>query len=359
MDEKTAFVALSCIEGLGSITIQKLLAHYKTPENIWHSDKGELEAILRSSTIAEAFQRFDPVEFAEKQFVAALKSKSKIILKSDLEYPRCLKDIPDSPFVLYVKGELPNETELPGIAIVGTRKPTNYGIKITAKIARELVDKKVSIISGYALGIDAVAHESAANAGGITLAVLGCGLDCDYPAHNTIMREKITERGALITEFPFFTKPVPWHFPRRNRIVSGLSFAVAVIEAGEKSGALITARAALEQNREIFAVPGNVDSPQSAGTNRLIRDGAHPLLETSDILLLKVPKKNKSQVVQMEMALDEGEHSLLAVMNSEPLHIDIIANKIKISISALMPILLALELKGLIIRHPGMCFSVR
>ncbi|MBL8028604.1 MAG: DNA-protecting protein DprA [Fibrobacteres bacterium] len=358
MNSRTALIAFTAVESLGPVSLQKLLSRFSTPEEVWSAGEQELKSKGVSSQTIEAILRVNPENFADKQLTSANKLGAKIVLQSDSEYPECLKSLSDAPTVLFVHGVMPNSTDLPGVAIVGTRKPSAYGKKIAAQTASELVSSEVTVISGYAAGIDAAAHEAAASAGGKTLAVLGCGLDYDYPAHNRTLRPQIIERGALISEFPFGTSPVPWHFPRRNRIVSGLSRAVAVIEAGAKSGALITAKSALDQGREIFSVPGPIDSPLSIGTNRLIQDGAHPLLQTSDLLLLWKREKKRAKVpLQIEIPLDENEQKLLTSIDNSPLHIDTLVDRSGLNAQTLMPVLLSLEIKGAVIRHPGMCFS--
>jgi len=357
MDNRTALIAFTAIESLGPVSLGRLLALFNSPVDIWEADDSALRAKGVNEQTISALRAVNPEEFTDKQYAAADKIGAKIVLSSDEEYPACLRELTDAPTTLFIQGVLPSSSSLPGIAIVGTRKPTSYGQKVAAKISSELAEAKVTVVSGYAVGIDAVAHKSAAAAGGITIAILGCGLDHDYPAHNKTLRPHIIEKGAVITEFPFGAAPVPWHFPRRNRIVSGLSKAIAVIEAGEKSGALITARAALDQGRDIFSVPGPIDSSLSIGTNRLIRDGAHPLLQTSDLLLLWARHEVKRRAVQIEIPLEKNEQALFININAEPCHIDDLAAKTNLSISSIMPILLALEIKGVVARHPGMCFS--
>jgi DNA processing protein len=357
MDNRTALIAFTAVESLGPVSLGKLLASFNTPVEIWEADDTTLKEHGVNEQTISALRAVKPEEFTDKQYAAADKIGAKIVLSTDEEYPACLKDLNDAPTTLFIQGEIPSSSSLPGIAIVGTRKPTPYGQKVAAKISAELAEAKVTVVSGYAVGIDAVAHKSAAAAKGVTIAVLGCGLDYDYPVHNKTLRPQIIEKGAVITEFPFGAAPVPWHFPRRNRIVSGLSKAIVVVEAGEKSGALITAKAALDQGRDIFSVPGPIDSPLSIGTNRLIRDGAHPLLQTSDLLLLWARKETKKVPVQIEIPLEENEQTIFTNINFEPCHIDDLAAKCNISISSIMPVLLSLEIKGVVTRHPGMCFS--
>ncbi|UCF31774.1 MAG: DNA-processing protein DprA [bacterium] len=198
-------------------------------------------------------------------------------------YPALLKDLLHPPDPLYCAGQL-LARDAAAVAIVGSRTPTPYGIHMARKLARELVQMGLTVVSGMARGIDAAAHESALDAGGRTLAVLGCGLDVDYPKGHRGIRERIPARGALLTEFPEGTPPLPANFPRRNRIISGLALGVVVVEAGSKSGSLITARWALDQGREVMAVPGRVDCPLSAGPLALLRDGAPPVADAADIL---------------------------------------------------------------------------
>ena len=222
----------------------------------------------------------------------------RLLWQSHPDYPRALKDIPTPPPILFVRGEL-RETDKLGVGIVGSRRATPYGRAIAHKLARELVGHGLTIISGGAIGIDAAAHQGALDGGGRTLAIIGCGLDVDYPQANRAMFDKIAGQGAIISEYPFGSQPEAWRFPQRNRVISGMAQGVLVVEAPESSGALNTVRHALEQGRPVLSVPGNIDRPASVGTNNLIKEGATPITETGDILralnMVVVPARSEHQ----------------------------------------------------------------
>ncbi|MGD2065306.1 MAG: DNA-processing protein DprA, partial [Dehalococcoidia bacterium] len=276
----------------------------------------------------------------------------KPLICEDPLYPARLKQIYDYPPVLYVKGNLPAEDE-PCLAIVGTRRPTIYGRQVAEEIVAELVRSKITIVSGLARGIDSVAHRTALEAGGKTIAVFGSGLDIVYPGENAKLAQAIMEQGALVSEHPLGVKPRAENFPLRNRIMSGLSLGVLVVEAGERSGALITAHQAVEQNREVFAVPGSILSPASQGSNRLIQEGAKLVRDYTDIL----QELNLTIVVQQAEIKDfspgdEFESAILRQLTSEPIHIDEICRCSGLTMQEISSALAMLELKG-IVRQVG------
>lgn len=273
-EERLARIRLNAFGCLRSDWLRRLLDFYgcakdvleRTPEEI-SSDGGVSAATARR--LIEESSRLDP----EKELKRVSQFGGSVILPEDGCFPGLLRDIPDAPLVIYVRGKM--EPSACPAAIVGTRRPTVYGRRMAARLSADLAKAGVAVVSGLARGIDTVAHDAVVRAGGVTWAVLGTGLARCYPSENKRLAEKIVESGgALVSEFPLDTGPLPMHFPRRNRIISGLSYATVVVEGGEKSGALITAKAALEQGREVLAVPGQADSEASRGPNRLIRDGA-------------------------------------------------------------------------------------
>jgi DNA processing protein len=277
--------------------------------------------------------------------------KIKIIKKSSREYPKILKEIPDAPKQLFVRGELPKNNDM-NFAIVGTRAATEYGKTLAFKIAKELAELGLNIVSGMALGIDTQAHLGALAGGGQTVAVLGSGIDDNsiYPQENLRLAKKIVENGgAVIGEHDPSQKSEIWYFPERNRIISGLSRGVLVVEAPEKSGALITARLALEQNREVFAVPGPVFSKNSIGTNKLIKSGAKLVVSIDDILEelnltdLKL-EKTKTEINN----LTGDERIILNIIEKEPIHIDKICEISKIAIGKILSVISILEIRGII-----------
>jgi DNA processing protein len=270
-----------------------------------------------------------------------------VLVCEDPTYPSRLKEIYDYPPVLYVRGSLPAEDET-CLAIVGTRRPTVYGRQVTEEIVADLARSKITIVSGLARGIDSVAHRAALDAGGKTAAVFGSGLDIVYPAENAKLAQAVMENGALISEYPLGVKPKAENFPLRNRIMSGLSLGVLVVEAGEKSGALITAHQAVEQNREVFAIPGSILSPASQGTNRLIQEGAKLVRNYADIL----QELNLTIVVQQAEIKEfspasEIESAILNQLSSEPNHIDEICRHSALTMPEVSSTLAILELKGI------------
>lgn len=276
------------------------------------------------------------------------KYKVKAIPYLSPDYPKRLLEITDYPFILYVRGNLLPLDEL-SIAVVGTRRASVYGKQVTEEIVADLVHNNITIISGLAKGIDSIAHRIALEMNGRTIAVFASGLDIVYPSENNLIAKKIIDTGALISEYPLGTKPKAENFPRRNRIMSGLGLGVLVIEAGERSGALITAEQALNQNREVFAIPGSIFSPYSKGTNKLIQQGAKLVSNYMDIL----EELNLANLaVQLEVkelsTVNTTEALLLEHLNSEPKHIDEICRLSKLSSQIVSSTLAILELRGIV-----------
>jgi len=275
------------------------------------------------------------------------KENIKKITLSDPIYPRLLKEISDPPQVLHLKGEIKKEDET-AIAIVGTRNYTSYGKRIAEEITSDLVERGITIISGLAKGIDTFVHKTALEKGGRTIAVLGSGIDLKslYPASNRGLAEKIINNGAILSEYPPGTRAKKYFFPQRNRIISGLSLGVIVIEAPHKSGALITANCALEQNREVFAVPGPVYSSSSEGTNRLIQSGAKLTMNANDVLEeLNLPLILKKKSFELKT---KEEEIIVKILNKEPLHLDEIIKQSKLKPDEANSVLIILELRGVV-----------
>ena len=266
----------------------------------------------------------------------------------DPGYPARLKEIYDYPPVLYVRGSLLPEDEW-CLAVVGTRRATVYGKQVTEEIVTDLVQNKITIVSGLARGIDSVAHRSALEAGGRSIAVLGCGLDIVYPSENADLARRIIKQGALISEYPLGTRPRAENFPRRNRIMSGLSLGVLVTEAGKTSGAMITAHLALEQNREVFAVPGSILSPVSSGTNHLIQEGAKLVSNYTNILEeLNLEAVAHQMEIKEAIPASDTETLLLKQLGAEPTHIDEVCRNSDLPMSQVSSTLAMMELKGLV-----------
>jgi DNA processing protein len=278
----------------------------------------------------------------------------KILTWEDKAYPQRLKEIEQPPPVLYLRGEyLPDD--LFAVAIVGTRRVTAYGRQITEELSSFLAANGITVISGLARGVDAISHQTALKAGGRTIGVLGSGVDKIYPPEHRALAEQMLERGAIVSDYAPGTPPDASNFPPRNRIISGLSLAVVVVEAGETSGALITAEFAAEQGREIFAVPGSILAPQSKGTNKLIQNGALPLLSVNDLLqALDLTRVGEHKVARRIIPTDETEARLMDVLGYEPLHVDEIRNQTELPIEKVSAALALMELKGMVRQVGGM-----
>lgn len=357
------WIALNSIRGLGPVKIKQLLEKFGEPEAVFNQSPSKLveQGIISGSIVS---QLGDPAlfRFAQEQLNWAERLKVSVITCNDSAYPSCLKEIFAPPPIIYVKGKI-EVFQRHAVAVVGTRIPTVYGKKVTDSICAELVERRLVIVSGMARGIDTSAHQSCINHRGETVAVLGCGLDRCYPPENRELSEKIVENGVLLSEFPLGTPPEAYNFPRRNRIISGMSSAVLVVEAGIKSGSLITAHYALQQGREVFAVPGPISSPVSEGTFNLIRDGAiparsgHEIAQSLKITTLSLENHTgcPSAGFSMEL-LQDSEKDVFEQLSTIPVRIDEISTRTGIPVAALYPLLLNLELKGLIRQLSGQLY---
>jgi len=361
-EELFHWVALSLIPGLGSVLIKRLLERFKTPEAIFHASVKELSAVEGlSETVANEIQKGPSEKKVNREFSLLREVGGTIITLNDEIYPQRLKEIYDPPPLLYMRGTLKKEDEL-AVSIVGSRKTSSYGRWITEKISQDLVRHGITIVSGMARGIDSMAHRGALSGGGRTIAILGCGVDRIYPSENRPLFEEIINQGAVLSEFPMGSPPEGAHFPKRNRIISGLSIGVVVVEASARSGSLITAGYALEQGREVFAVPGNVGAEGSRGTNHLIKEGAK-LVESSDDILEEIfPQwgREKEKIERAEIPepdLSQEERLLYERLGGDPLHIDTIIRESGLDPGKVSSLLLNLELKGLVSQWPGKCFS--
>ena len=343
--------ALFTIDGVGNQKISRLLNHFETAERVWQVSASELvQAGLLpklADLIVEKRKTLDP----EKLWQVLQKENITIITIKNPAYPQLLKQIPAPPFLLYAKGNLAC-LQMPMLSIVGSRKFTAYGRQMTTNFAKELVRAGFCVVSGLALGIDAIAHAGALDASGKTIAVLGNSLDDIniYPRNNfDLAREIIAKGGLLLSEFPVPTHANANTFPIRNRIVAGLSHGTLVTEAAEASGSLITANFAVEFGREVFSVPGNISSPQSEGTNNLIKKGAKMTTSINDILEeLRPQMSTKELKPKLEIALSEEEKVVMQVLSPQPTHIDIICKQTKLGTSTISGILVILELKDVI-----------
>jgi DNA processing protein len=354
MDEKKYWVGFNLIKGIGAVRMQGLVAYFGDLESAWRADPADLaEAGLGSKLIERVIQARENVDL--DRVWAKIESQGiQILTWEDEAYPSRLKEIDQPPPVLYIRGEyLPDD--LFAVAIVGTRRVTPYGRQVTEEISSFLAANGITVISGLARGVDAIAHQTALRAGGRTIGVLGSGVDKIYPPEHRAMAEQMMERGAIISDYAPGTPPDASNFPPRNRIISGLSLAVVVIEAGETSGALITAEFAAEQGREVFAVPGSILAPQSKGTNKLIQNGALPLLTAKDLMqVLDLTRVGEQKAARKILPADETEARLLNVLGREPLHVDEIRNQADLPIEKVSAALALMELKGMVRQVGGM-----
>lgn len=341
-------VGFSLISGIGRVRLTQLENYFTNLENAWKANPAELKQAGLDSGSIRAITSQRPKISLEAEVEKLERYGVKVLTCHDKDYPSRLKEIYDYPPLIYVRGSLLPEDEW-CLAVVGTRRATVYGRQVTEEIVADLAQSKITIVSGLAKGIDTVAHHSALEAGGRSIAVFACGLDIVYPSENANLARRIMQQGALISEYPLGTKPRADNFPRRNRIMSGLSLGILVVEAGETSGALITAHLALEQNREVFAIPGSILSPASSGTNHLIQERAKLVHSYSDIL-----EELNLTAVAHQIGLKEiipasdTESLLLKQLCAEPTHIDEVCRSSGLPVPTVSSTLAMMELKGLV-----------
>ena len=351
-NELEYWVGFSKIPGIGRVKIALLLNYFTTLENAWIAQHGDLKKAGLDSKSVDTIMNLRPGISLDAEMEKLKRYKVKALTYDSPDYPQRLKEIHDYPPLLYIRGDLLPEDES-CLAVVGTRRASVYGRQVTEELVSDLARNKITIISGLAKGIDSVAHRSALEVHGRTVAIFACGLDTVYPAENAKLAREIMEHGALISEYPLGTRPKAENFPRRNRIMSGMSLGVLVIEAGESSGALITANQALEQNRDVFAIPGSILSPVSRGPNHLIQEGAKLVRNHIDIL----EELNLAMVAQqLEMKelipTSETESLLMRKLSSEPSHIDEVCRYSGLTVAVVNSTLAMMELKG-IVKHVG------
>lgn len=354
MKDNELFFDLYTIPGITEFRLKKLLTVFRTPAAIFQAQPEELVSIsgIELKT-AQAIVSYHRSAETERRIQAARASGVRAISYLDQDFPENLKNLPHMPPVLFVRGKIIDSDRL-AVAIVGTRRPSHYGVRIAEYLGSELARSRVTVISGLARGVDTCAQQATLKAGGRTIAVLGSGIDVIYPPENRKLAEEIVQQGALVTEFPPGTEPMAMNFPKRNRIISGLARAVIAVEAGEKSGVLNTCAWAKEQKRPVFAVPGRIGEERSIGTNRLIKEGAKILTAVGDVLEylgMAVQKK-----VEQKLTLNEPERSLLELISTEPLHIDEICETSGLPMQELLSLLFQMEVRGLIKQLPGKFF---
>lgn len=360
-DPVSSWLALTALPGLGPALIHRLLAVFGSPQAVLAAGQAAAQVEGIGPRLTAVFN--NPAALAQARSWAAqeqeraVKAGVRLLCRADSAYPSLLLQLPDPPALLWCRGDI-SFLQQPAVALVGSRLATSYGRKVSFLFARQLAEAGFTVISGMADGIDGQAHAGALAAGGRTIAVLGCGVDIVYPRFHSRLYGQILEHGLLISEYPLGTPPEGFRFPARNRIISGLSLGVVVVEAAARSGSLITARMALEQNREVFAVPGRIDSPQSEGVHHLIQQGAHLAHSVEDILaeLPTMSRKSEKQDSPLEIPddLTGPEKNLLSLLDAaSPTDIEALTEQSGLPVSELHGLLLGLELKGLIRQLPG------
>ena len=342
------WVALSFVRGIGAVRFRLLLNAFGSAREAWRASP---EALRQAGLPAAALRNLLSLraELDVARTWERIQSQGiRVLTWQDEAYPERLRTIQQPPPVLYLRGALQPEDAW-AVAVVGTRRVTRYGRQVSEEVAAALARQGVTVVSGLARGVDGVAHRAALQAGGRTLAVLGCGVDCIYPPEHRTLAEEIQTAGALLSDYPPGTPPDAANFPARNRLISGLALAVVVVEAGETSGALITARFALEQGREVFAVPGGIYAPMSKGPNRLLKQGAHPLLSVDDLLeILDISQVQQYRQARLALPDDPVESALLERLQQEPLHVDELRALVDLPIEQVSAALTMMELKGLV-----------
>lgn len=353
--EKKYWLGFNIVPRIGPVRFRALLQHFGSLEAAWQASSLQLEAAGLDRRALQNLVALRARLSLDEEWAKLERLGIHILTWEDETYPRLLKEIDDSPPVLYVKGELTPADEW-AVAVVGTRHATVYGKEVARQLAGDLARNKVTVVSGLAYGIDTIAHQAALQAGGRTIAVLGSGLDIIYPSENRALAEAIAKSGALVSEFPLGTRPDAQNFPPRNRIISGLSLGTVIVEGTETSGAMITARYALDQGREVFAVPGNITYSSSRGTNMLIRDGrAKLILSVEDILVeLNLSMVKQQATMRQIMPENETEALLLRHLSSQPIHVDELRRRVDLPIAEVSSALALMELKGMVRQVGGM-----
>ena len=349
MDELRYWLGFNLVRGIGPVRLRRLLDIFGDPETAWNASSQDLQAAKLSQRVVNNLLTIRGTFDAEiAKIMHRLETLGvQVITWNSPEYPVLLSQIADPPPVLFVRGKLLPTDEW-AVAMVGSRKATVYGREVARRLATDLAHNGITVVSGLARGIDGVSHKAALEAGGRTIAVLGSGIDVIYPSDHRNLAHKIIDNGALISDYPLGTLPEGSNFPPRNRIISGLSLGTIVVEAGLRSGALITSDFALDQSREVFAVPGSILNPASAGCNRLLRDGAAIVTDIRDVLetlqLSQVAEKQAARVILPENAI---EAALWEHLSSEPHHLDDLARKTAMPIELVSSTLVVMELKGM------------
>jgi DNA processing protein len=356
---------LKSVPGIGNLLFKRLIDRFNSPEFIFGAAQDELLEVegITHRLVAAIKQRKIP-DSVKKDFDLVLQKDYKIVTMADSDYPPLLLQIPDPPPFLYVFGRL--DGSIKNVAVVGSRNATSYGRSTTRRLCRNLAQLKITVVSGMALGIDSAAHEGALMGKGTTIAVLGSGLENIYPAENRKLFYQIADTGAVVSEFSLTAEPDAHNFPRRNRIISGMSLGTVVVEATRRSGSLITARLAAEQNREVFAVPGSIQSFKSTGTHTLIKQGAKLVEHAQDIMeefsfIIEAPVETDTTADETPAKIPQlslAESKVFEALGPYPVHIDDLARKLSMESGKLSSVLLQLELKNIVQQSPGKFFSI-
>lgn len=384
-EEQREWLTLALVPGVGSTHFIRLLARYRTPGNVLQAGRSELSEVVPPK-LAQQIAQYADVADVQTQERLLEEYDANIVTLNDANYPVRLGEIYDPPLVLFTRGELIEEDEY-AVAIVGTRRATPYGIRVAERLGRELAARGITVVSGMATGIDSAAHRGALEAGGRTIAVLGCGVDIVYPRQNADLMHAIEKQGCVISQFPMGIEPMKGNFPRRNRVMSGMTLGTVVVQAPARSGALITAHSAVEQGREVFAVPGEIGVANSEGPHALIREGAKLVENVEDILVelnlpvqvrqpqsleapanvtpaatahseTAAPSTQPTPALAMP-AMSDSERGILGVLSENGSFVDEIAAACRVSVSETLSALTILELKGLVRQFSGKRFALR
>jgi DNA processing protein len=348
MDRLRYWLGFNLVPGIGPIRLRSLIDRFGDVESAWHaSPQGLREANLDRRSLRNLIRARKKINL-EAEVHKIERAGVQVLTWDSPDYPTLLSQLPDAPPVLFVKGEIMALDEW-SVAMVGTRKASAYGREVAYRLASELARNGVTVVSGLARGIDGVSHQAALDAGGRTIAVFGSGVDVIYPAEHRKLAERIVTQGALVSDYALGTRPEAMNFPPRNRIISGLSLGTVVVEAGHRSGALITADFALDQGREVFAVPGSILSPGSAGCNRLLRDGAHIVTEICDVLeVLRLDDLQEKRQARMVLPENATEAAVYETLSAEPRHLDKVVRASGLPAEVVSSTLVMMELKGMV-----------
>jgi len=353
--EIEGWLLLASVQGIGPRRFGALISRLGSPQKVLSASTDQLSSVPgMEKRVVSSILRGGDRGWVEEQISRMEEKGVSLLAISDDLYPGRLHNIYDPPPFLYLRGKVAEEDNL-ALAIVGSRLATVYGRLVTERLAFQLAKRGITIVSGMARGIDSAAHRGALKAGGRTIAVLGCGVDVVYPPENEELMNRIIANGAVLSEFPLGSPPEAGNFPQRNRLISGLSMGVIVVEAGQRSGALITAQYALDQGREVFAIPGNINARTSKGTNQLIKDGAK-LVDGLDDILEELGMAGVSSEAEPPPQLEGGEAEIFEILSSEPIHVDKIIRQTGYSSPQVLSLLLSLEIKGLVRQLSGKLF---